>query len=343
MTGFDPKTHGFRFSNTFHNSPFGPPINVVTGGLCGGMSYTVLDYFLAGLEVPKQNYRPAHNTDFQIYIYRRQETSLLLNLDKWVAYHINPFGTKNLEIFNWGLREKLAELRTYIDRGVPVPLGLKGTGGDLVGKDHQVLAIGYDMGRYAGDVGANKEDVKIYLCEPNHPGEVITMVPDPAKMEFYYKEHPETRWRSYFVDASYVRMTPPTVTDFVDPDAAKDGLVHALKFQFTTGVEELRGGNLHVNLKIRFKDGTQQEYQDISHGGRWISNYTETIEVVLTIPRRLEDIQFLEIKTNNTVGDRWDLAELDIDVIGGGFTRSKHFKDAAPYKFMGLPQFVVPK
>jgi hypothetical protein len=346
MTGFDVTTHGLRFLNDFRNSVFGPPIKVTTGGLCGGMSYTALDFYLAKVETPKQDYRPAHSFVLQTYLYQRQETSLLENLDKWVAYHANPFGTRNLEIFNWGLREQLAVLRTYIDRGVPVPLGLKWTGGDLAGKDHQVLAIGYDMGRYKGDVGNYKEDLKIFLYEPNHPGKVITLVADASKLEFYYAERPDKRWRSYFVDDKYRAMSPPTIPNPVEFNQVEDGLVHALRLNFQTGVEELRGGSLHVNLKILFTDGTEKDYQNISQGGRWLPGYWETVEVALTTPRRFEEIRSIMINTNNTIGitgDRWDMESVDIYAIGGGFARYMELKNSASFKFAGLPLFLFPK
>ena len=44
-----------------------------------------------------------------------------------------------------------------------MPLGLKGTGGLLDKHDHQVLAIGYDMGRYAGNLGSYIGDLKIRI------------------------------------------------------------------------------------------------------------------------------------------------------------------------------------
>ncbi len=345
MTGFDPKKHGFRFVNDFVNTPFQPPIKVVTSGMCGGMSYTALDYYLAGVEIPKQDYRPSHSTPLQTYIYRRQETSLLMNVDNWANYEFNPSGVRTLEIFNWGLRERLAELKASIDQGMPIQVGLKGTTAGF-GHDHQVLAVGYDMGRYKGDVGDYKEELQIFLYEPNHPGEVVTMMADQAKMEFYYKEHPEKRWRSYFTDVKYAKQAPPAVRNPTDPNAARDGLIHALKIKFVTGEGELRGGALHVDLKIQFHDGTKQEYTNISEGGRWPARYVETVEVILRTPRKYEDIRFIELNTNSTkgvLGDRWDLERLQIDTIGGGFFTEAAFKQPAAWKFQGLPLQVMPK
>jgi hypothetical protein len=350
MTGFGVTKHGFRFGNSFENPVFGPPINFTTKGLCGGNSYTVLDYFFAGVEIPRQTYRPAHSSPLHAYLSQRQFTSLLENVGPWFNYHNNPGGLRNLEIFNWGLREQLAVLRTYIDRGVPVPLGLKFTSGDPFGKDHQVVAIGYDMGKYKGDVGDSKEDLKIFLYDPNYSGEVITMVADPVKLEFYYIEHSGDRWRSYFVDEKYRAMPPPNVPNPVEfQEQVKDGLVHALNFEFQTGSVGL-SRSLHVDLKILFTDGSEQNYQNISQNGEWIRNYTETVEVALTSPRQLTEIRSIVINTNSghTGGMVvWELERVIVKAIGGGFSNYVVMKNPpeppTAFKFIGIPLFLFPK
>jgi hypothetical protein len=68
MTSLDPTTIGFVFVNTFANSFIGPPVNMTTGGLCGGMSYAALDYYNAKLQTPQQNFRPANGTALQQYL-----------------------------------------------------------------------------------------------------------------------------------------------------------------------------------------------------------------------------------------------------------------------------------
>ena len=83
FSGLDPAARGFRFVNDFRNSFVGPPFSVYTSGLCGGMSYAVLDYYYAGRPIPTQDYRPANNTPLQQYLYGRQVTSLMQNADKW--------------------------------------------------------------------------------------------------------------------------------------------------------------------------------------------------------------------------------------------------------------------
>src|SRR5437764_9554115 len=51
-TNFDPAKNGFKFVNTFKNNFIGPPVNMQTNGLCGGMSYPLLDYFMTARAPP---------------------------------------------------------------------------------------------------------------------------------------------------------------------------------------------------------------------------------------------------------------------------------------------------
>jgi hypothetical protein len=342
-TGFDPAIHGFQFVNDFSNSFIGPPINYTTGGLCGGMSYTVLDYFNASRVVTKQGYRPANNTTLQQYLYGRQVTSLLQNLDKWGETSFNPGGARTLEFFNWGLSGRLTELRSFLDRGVPVPLGLKGPGGINDG-DHQVLAIGYDAGRYQGDLGSYKTDLKIFVYDPNYPGRTVTLVPEPNTMMYYLAEEPHKKWRTYFVDGKYTAVAPPAIVDRVYPN---DGLVHELRFDIKTGADDMRGGADHVDVTVRLANGTSQYYPNISQNGIWLAGYTETVPVVLSQPVPAATIQSVEISTNATGGvggDNWDLERVMVAMIGGGPAQWLVRQPAGPHRFTGarIPLVITP-
>jgi hypothetical protein len=334
MTSFDPTTIGFRFSNDFANSFIGPPVNMTTGGLCGGMSYTVLDYFNAKMQTPGQDFRPANGTALQGYLYLRQVGSLLQNLDKWVDYTVNPLGSRSSEFFNWGLNEQLLVLRSFIDRGAPVPLGLKGFSAALAG-DHQVLAIGYDMGRYQGDLGQFRDEVKIFIVDPNHPKERLTLIPDLVAQEWHYAERPD-RWRSYFADAKYVPQAPPNLPNATYPN---DGLAHELLIEFTTGPDDMRGGADHVDLIIRMADNSTQTYTNISQGGRWLPGYMETAQIILTTPVSRASIKSLEISTNATGGlngDNWDLMKVVARAVGNGIQSSSYTSTPdVPYRFTG--------
>src|SRR5690348_15750679 len=95
------------FGNSFKNDNV-PCLNIQTGGLCGGMVYTALDYFLAGKTPPRLDYRPAPGTPLHQYIWNREVTSLTSNLDRWTDTSLtNPNGGKDKELFERGLRNDL--------------------------------------------------------------------------------------------------------------------------------------------------------------------------------------------------------------------------------------------
>src|SRR5262249_574452 len=265
-TTFDPARDGFRFPNSFQNLVQLPAgVNIRTGGLCGGMAYSALDYFLSHRTIPQQDYLPAESTPLQRYIYDRQMASLTSNVDKWAEVEFNPLSARDSEFFNWGLQGsgggRLEELRSFIDRGMPVPLGLKADHGG----DHQVLAIGYDMGRYRGDLGAFQGDLKIFVYDSNHPGRTMTLVPDVANKVYRYPaasaDGDTNTWRTYFVDKKYRSQLPPGNLNVIYPS---DGLAHELILTFATGADDLRGENDNIDLTINLLDGTQQRYPAIN-------------------------------------------------------------------------------
>jgi hypothetical protein len=317
-TKFDPAKHGFRFVNDFQND-FIPALNIRTSGLCGGMSYASLDYYFAGRPVPTQTYRPANRTPLQSYFYDRNVTSIKRQLDKWIELGFNPFGVRDNEFFEWGLRGfnggRLQELRASIDRGIPVPLGLSGCNGT---GNHCVIAIGYDLGRYKGDLKANKGDLKIFICDPNYPGQTMTLVPDLGNHYYTYAEDRSHTWRAYFVDTRYARQTPPTISSVTYP---KDGKAHELILAFTTGNDDLHGGNDNIDLQINFYDGTQQTIPNINRSGRWLSNYTEYVRVVLARPIAPKMIRSLVMNATfrgGLFGKNWDMKSMSVQAIVGG-------------------------
>ena len=337
-TAFDPLKDGFRFANRFQNVvnlPLGT--NIRTGGLCGGMAYTALDYFLAKSKIPQQDFLPAEGTPLQQYLYARQFTSLQSNTDKWAEVSLNPGGARDSEFFNWGLQGnnggRIEELRSFIDRGMPVPIGLKSNSGG----DHQVLAIGYDMGGYKGDLGANAANFKIFVYDSNHPLRMMTLVPDIANKVYKYppgdNDGDNQNWRTYFVDKNYHAITPPNIPNSVYPN---DGLVHEMVLAFATGNDDMRGGNDNLDLKINVFDGTQQNYPSVNLGKRWMSNYTQYAQIVLSHPVPLAQIKNLVLSdtfTGGVSGDNWDMASLDVRVIGGGLDRS--VKQVGVHRFTG--------
>jgi hypothetical protein len=317
-TPFNPKFHGFRFVNDFQNDVV-PAVDVRTGGLCGGMSYAALDYYFSHTPIPQQQYRPANRTTLQSYLYNRETESLVSNLDKWAEVGFNPGGARNGEFFNWGLQGqnggRLEELRSFLDQGIPAVMDMQGDGGT---GNHQVVAIGYNMGRYQGDLGNFEGDLKITVYDPNYPMQVRTLVPDISNQLYRYAEGGSERWRTYFVDKNYHSKTPPNLPN---PTYPSDGTVRELVLSFHTGADDLRGGNDNINLTLDLTDGGQQFYPNINLSARWLPNYTENARIVLSTPLRPEQIRDLIVADTfggGFNGDNWDMSSVTISELVNG-------------------------
>jgi hypothetical protein len=325
MTAFTAQK-GFQFANTFAND-FVPQLDVRTGGLCGGMSWSALDYFYRGVATPNQDWRPANGTTLQKYLYDRQVGSIMANLDKWAEVGFNPGGVRNTEFFNWGLQAgtggRITELRALIDAGKPAVLGLHAADGNT--GNHQVVAVGYDLGRYKGDLGAYKSDFKIFLYDPNYPGKLVTLVPELDKQSYTILEETDAavkpHWRTYFVDRNYQAKVPPSLPH---PAWPNDGTMRSLLLHFYTGNDDLRGGNDDVNVTVYPKAGPAQVFTNVNLGSRWLSNYDETVELKLKTPVDIGGLDGILVTTTfagGVGGDNWDMAKLRIRGLGGGYNQ----------------------
>lgn len=176
---FRPSRHGFPFPNWFPPgtpvvelpTPFGTiPVGNANGGLCGGMVFTALDLFRAGIRPPAAPDPPvvrhlgrrlldSFNLPFgflKYYDWQRRPTA-----DRSFAGVRVQAGVASLTGDN-----EWPRVRLLLDAGQLAPLGLvKVCSFDPreMGKNHQVLAYGYDLD------GAGTLAVKVY--DPNYPGD----------------------------------------------------------------------------------------------------------------------------------------------------------------------------
>lgn len=335
MTSFNPATHGFKFINTFTSSLDFAGINGLRlGGLCGGMVYSALDYFNARQPIPAQTFRPANRTPLQSYIYNRQVSSLQFNIDKWTELFVNPFGWRTSEFFNWGLQGfnggRVQELKELIDKGIPAPLGLFRAGDGGFVPHHQVLAIGYEMGRYKGDLGQFKEDFKLFIYDPNFPNRIMTLKADAVNLQFYYAEDSRCKWLTYFVDKKYSKASPPPITTRTLPD---DGLTRELLIEIKTGGDDLRGGNDNVSVVVNYADGSSDTYPNINNRARWIDNYCETVVLTLRKPAALNQIAGITLKTSfggGFDGDNWNVDAIYVIARSGNGEQQVYNRTGTP-------------
>jgi hypothetical protein len=168
-----PTLHGFHFVNSFSGFflPFAlPPIPGLTKtnsvyGLCGGMSASALDFFLANRPIPATNQIPNAGTPLQRYLYKRQLDSLgtmgevILRFVDWMGRpEDGQQGTNKLTL------DEFTKFQPVLDRFTPQPLGLqyvKWKDTNQVMNNHQVLAHAYT--RAANGV------LQIQIYDPNYP------------------------------------------------------------------------------------------------------------------------------------------------------------------------------
>jgi hypothetical protein len=164
--GFLPSLHGLHFHNAF---PDGPALTLNLGrthlgignaadGLCGGMVFTALDYWNDGRPPPSDSTPPAPGTPLFRYLVRRL-------IDSWhlpggpLAYlaRMAPWwpGGQPSVVDEWRV------VQADLDAGRPCPLGLvriRSANPLDLGKNHQVLAYGYQLGGSA---------LRLHVYDPN--------------------------------------------------------------------------------------------------------------------------------------------------------------------------------
>lgn len=303
-TRFDPRQHGFHFSNGFANNMI-PEFDIRTDGLCGGMAFAAMDYFNSSVPVPTQDYQPGEGSELRKYLYARQTNSIVdHNHVKWVELGVNPGGARNAEFYRWGLEGpngRLDELKRRIQRGEPVTLGLKGCDEGCSG-DHQVVAIGYDVGNFTGDLSQDHRQVKIFLYDPNFPDRKMTLTADPDRKQFYLAESPNSRWRTWFI-SDYSKRTPPRITQ----------PTRELVLELRTGGDDLRGGNDNVHVVVLSKDGREFRHDNANLRRRWINNSTNAVSIALPDWLGYDNLRGVRLETTfggGIGGDNWNLDEI---------------------------------
>lgn len=184
VPGFVPSTRGLHFENFFPHEPAesvalpdGRKLGIgdAANGLCGGMAYTARDYYEAGQPPPADTAAPAEGSPLFTYLVQRLTASFALPVG--IARYIELMSPAVPDHDNWATSHYLApRSRAYvmveqewpkvkgdIDAGHPSPLGLikvKSASVMDLGKNHQVLAYGYDL---AGS------DLTLHIYDPNYP------------------------------------------------------------------------------------------------------------------------------------------------------------------------------
>ena len=170
-TAFVPSRHGFLFSNGFpRNTPHftldiaGRTRGVFDAGmgLCGGMVYAALDYLATGAR-PGNTVPPATGPLFDFMCRRLVDSFGGRGGVARYLHLMHPSRTPQ-ERARAMIVDEWPAIRASLDAGRPVPLALvlvESADPFLLGRNHQVLAHGYDLMGSA---------LSLCLYDPNHPG-----------------------------------------------------------------------------------------------------------------------------------------------------------------------------
>ncbi len=185
-TGFLASINGFHFINNFVAVP---PFKLIgelrygdaSKGMCGGMVYAALDYFIGGLSIPSipDQDRSRFGSPLQGPIFNYLGRRLFDSFDlptgvlNFIELMQKNFPDAQARSGALGLaprsrawrmiRQEWPAIKRKLDVGQPCPLGLVCVETDDItqlGKNHQVLACGYDQ------IG---NDLTIFIYDPNCP------------------------------------------------------------------------------------------------------------------------------------------------------------------------------
>jgi len=173
VPGFTPGQNGLHFANYYPHEPeitvelpFGRKLGLgdAANGLCGGMVYTVCDYFEARQPIPATTDPPAQGTPLYAFIVHRlmQSFHLPFGLNRYLEY-MSPIFPEPLRASVMRDREWPA-IKQRLDAGHLVPLGLikyrSSIPHDLC-RQHQILTYGYGLD--------DDQNVTLAIYDPNYP------------------------------------------------------------------------------------------------------------------------------------------------------------------------------
>jgi hypothetical protein len=179
VPGFVPSARGLHFCNYYPHEPElsvqlplgrSLPIGDAANGLCGGMVFTVRDFFESGREVPADTEPPPGGSPLYRFIVQRliDSFSLPFGIGRYLELMEPAFPDVGLGVGLPGrasvmIQSEWPRIKSDLDAGHPVPLGLikvKSADPCDLCQNHQVLAYGYDL---------DGTDLTLHLYDPNYP------------------------------------------------------------------------------------------------------------------------------------------------------------------------------
>jgi len=179
VPNFVPSVNGLHFVNSWPNEPIidvnvpglgAVPIGDASNGLCGGMVYTVIDVFRAGIPPIADTNNPPHGGPLFTYIVGRLFDSF--DLPDGVLKYYDWMTTPDADVSLWvatrrgvawhTIVEECPRIKDDVDSGALSPLGLvtvHTTDPTAIGHNHQVLAHAYELD--------DQHQLTLHLYDPN--------------------------------------------------------------------------------------------------------------------------------------------------------------------------------
>lgn len=173
-TLFDPRTHGYKFANSFQVSPeiFNVELGTWNMGFCGGMSAGALKLFKRNSPAPLDSNTPVEGTALFNELKDRQIRSLDRIIDDIYEWQSSPDEGHWNRKHSVGSRTKKQWpiLKEMLDADKPsmiVLIRVEGYTANM-SKNHQILAIGYQF-------NPTTKDLIIETYDPNEANETNTL------------------------------------------------------------------------------------------------------------------------------------------------------------------------
>ena len=241
--------------------------------------------------------------------------------DKWAELTVNPFGARNTEFFNWGLQGSGGDgSRNCARRSTPASPCLSASS-RTVAASGTIRSSRSDTTRATTreTSGPTRSSCGSSSTTPTHRARSAPWHPIGNAQVYYLVDAPQSSWRTYFVDAKYDRLVPPTFA--APPPVVNDGLVREVRLAILTGGDDLRGGNDNVDATLHFRNLPARTWPNINGSRRWIDNYQQTVSLSLSQAMRPEDILGVTLTTNfggGIGGDNWNVNRLEMSAVVNG-------------------------
>lgn len=143
-----------------------------------------------------------------------------------------------------------------------------------------------------------------------------------------------TKWAHSTQDSNKIAGTSPARGAVLTSNQALAGpctgsglMVSALRFEFTTGKDDLRGGDNNLDIEVHFKNNTFQPAQNVNKSANWPNGSVNRVDVALNQPVREDQIAEIHLVHNAQASfpnsqDNWEITQVRVLATGQGKTEN---------------------